>query len=63
MTEAKPFDPEALIDAAAPLLGLNVIDAYRAGVAANLRLTAALAEFVMSFPLDDHDEPAEVFRA
>ncbi len=52
-----------MIDAMAPLLGLDVIDDYRAGVVANLRLTAAFAELVTSFPLGDREEPAEVFRA
>jgi hypothetical protein len=31
-------------------------------VLANLKATAAAAELVMSFPLDDHVEPAPVFE-
>ena len=57
------FDPEAVIDAMAPLLGLTVADEYRRGVAANLAVTARLAALVMEFPLGDHAEPAAVFTA
>jgi hypothetical protein len=58
-----PFDPEALIDAMAPLLGFEAIEDYRASIVTNLKLTVAFAELVMSFPLDDREEPAEIFRA
>lgn len=47
----------------APLLGFHAIEDYRASIVTNLKLTAAFAELIMSFPLDDHEEPAEVFRA
>ena len=56
-----PFDPEAIIDAMAPLLGLMVAPAYRPGIVTNLGVTAALAALVLDFPLDDHAEPAAVF--
>jgi hypothetical protein len=55
------FDPDAIMDAMAPLLGLTVAPDYRPGIAANLAVTAALAALVMDFPLDDHAEPAAVF--
>ncbi|MDX7951912.1 DUF4089 domain-containing protein [Lichenihabitans sp. Uapishka_5] len=61
MTEAADFDPDAVIDAMAPLLGLLVTPAQRPGVLANLKLTAALAALVLEVPLDDHAEPAAVF--
>ncbi|VTZ52445.1 conserved hypothetical protein [Methylocella tundrae] len=63
LSESELFDPDALVTAMAPLLGFGAIEDYRAGIVANLKLTVALAELVISFPLDDHEEPAEVFRA
>ena len=57
------FDPEAVVDALAPLLGLTVADAYRPGVVTNLAVTMKLAALIMDFPLSDHDEPAPVFTA
>lgn len=59
--DAPPFDPDAVIDAMAPLLGLAIAQAYRPGIAANLAVTAKLAALVMSFPLDEREEPAAVF--
>ena len=32
-------------------------------VVANMTATAAIAELVLAFPLDDHVEPAPVFEA
>jgi hypothetical protein len=55
-------NPEAIIDAMAPLLGLHVKPEYRPGIATNLKVTAALAALVLEFPLDDHAEPAAVFH-
>ncbi len=63
MSEGKTFDPDAVIDAMAPLLGLDIAEEYRPGVIINLEVTAALADLVMAFPLGDHEEPAAVFRA
>ncbi|MDQ0467726.1 DUF4089 domain-containing protein [Labrys wisconsinensis] len=57
------FDPEAVIDAMGPLLGLTITDEYRRGVILNLALTAQFAALVMAFPLGDHAEPAAVFTA
>ena len=56
-----PFDPEAVIDAMAPLLDLTIDPASRAAVAANLEATARFAALVMAVPLDDEEEPAPVF--
>ncbi len=55
------FDPEALIDAIGPVLGLDIAAEYRTGVAANFRIAAAMAALVLSEPLGDHAEPAPVF--
>lgn len=62
MTRTSDFDPEAVIDAMAPLLGLDIAPEYRSGIATNLRVTAGLATLVLEFPIDDHAEPAAVFR-
>ena len=56
-----PLDPEALIDAMAPFIGLDIPAEYRAGVAANLRIAAAMAALVLAEPIGDHAEPASVF--
>ena len=56
------FDPEAVIDAMAPLLGLDIRAEDRAGVVANLLIAAAMAALVLEPPLGDHTEPAPVFR-
>jgi len=56
------FDAEAWLDATVPALGLTLDPAWRDGVIAYLRLTAAMAEAVNGFPLDDREEPAPVFR-
>ena len=62
MTEKTDPDPEKVIDAMAPFLGLDIKDEYRPGVATNLKVTAGLAALVLEFPLDDHAEPAAVFH-
>jgi hypothetical protein len=61
MTTA-PFDAEAHAEHMAGLMGLNILPEWRATVVAHLVATAAAAERVMSFPLDDHVEPAPVFE-
>lgn len=61
MTE-KTFDPEAVMDAMAPLLGLEIPAEYRAGIATNLKVTARFAALLLSEPIEDHAEPAAVFR-
>ncbi len=55
------FDPEAVIDAMAPLLGLDIGPEQRAAVAANLRIAAGMAAQVLEVPMSDHDEPAALF--
>ena len=55
------FDPDAVIDAMAPLLGLAIGPDQRAAVAANLRIAAGMAAQVLEVPIGDHDEPAGLF--
>lgn len=63
MSEPRPiaFDPDAVMDAMAPLLGLTIEAAARAAVAKNLEVTAAFAALVLAVTLDDETEPAPVF--
>ena len=61
--DRKPFDPEAVIDAMAPLLDLSIDPDYRPGIATNLLVTARFAAVVLAAPLDDEAEPAPVFVA
>jgi hypothetical protein len=55
------FDAIALIDAMAPLLGLDGAALSRPDVAAHLLIARELAAKLFAAPLDDHDEPAPVF--
>jgi Protein of unknown function (DUF4089) len=57
-----PFDPEALVDAVAPLLGLALTADSRAGTILQLRIAAEQAELLFAEELDDGLEPAPVFR-
>lgn len=59
----KPFDADALIDAAAPLLQLRIEPEYRAGIRQNLKTASKMAALVEQIKLDDDAEPAPVFRA
>ena len=61
-----PPDDEALlaiVDAAAPFLGIAVDPAWRDAVAASLKATTIAARLVLEFPLPDELEPAPAFRA
>ena len=60
---AKAFDPEAVVDAMAPLLGLTLTPESRAQTLVHLRIAAEQAEKLLSIPLDDQQEPAPVFTA
>ncbi|HWY84703.1 MAG TPA: DUF4089 domain-containing protein [Roseiarcus sp.] len=60
---AKVFDPEAVVDAMAPLLGLTLTPESRAQTLVHLRIAAEQAEKLLSVPLDDRQEPASVFTA
>ena len=58
----KPFDAEALIDAAAPMLQLQIAPEYRAGVKANLKTAAKMATILEKVRIEDDVEPAPVYR-
>jgi hypothetical protein len=60
---AKGFDPEAVVDAMAPLLGLTLTPESRAQTLVHLRIAVEQAEKLLSVPLDDEQEPAPVFTA
>jgi hypothetical protein len=60
---AKTFDPEAVVDAMAPLLGLTLTSDSRAQTIEHLRIAAEQAERLLSVPVDDAQEPAPVFTA
>jgi hypothetical protein len=60
---AKTFDPEAVVDAMAPLLGLTLTPQSRAQTVVHLRIAAEQAEKLLSVPIDDQQEPAPVFTA
>ena len=55
------FDPEALVDAMAPLLRLKLTPDSRAETVVHLRIAAQQAELLLSAPIDDCEEPAPVF--
>jgi 1-carboxybiuret hydrolase subunit AtzG-like protein len=55
------FDPEALADAMAPLLGLLLTPESRAQTIVHLRIAAEQAEKLLSVSLGDQEEPAPVF--
>lgn len=54
-------DPNAIIDAMAPLVGLDVSDADRAGVAFHLATAARLYALVDAVAITDAEEPAPVY--
>lgn len=58
----KPFDAEALIDAAAPMLQLQIAPEYRAGIKQNLKTAAKMAAILEKIKLEDDAEPAPVYR-
>jgi Protein of unknown function (DUF4089) len=58
---SETFDPEALVDAMAPLLGLTLTAQSRAQTILHLRIAAEQAERLLSVSLDDQEQPAPVF--
>ncbi len=62
---AAPDDIDYMVwlAAVARLVGLQIPDAYKEGVLLNLRVIAGHAERLGDFVLDDHIEPAPVYRA
>ncbi len=58
----KPFDPEPLVDAMAPLLKIALTPASRAETVLHLKIAAEQAALLLSGALGDEDEAAPVFR-
>lgn len=57
-----PPDPDALIDALLPATGIPIDPAWRAAIAANLRLAAGIAAALQGFDLPEATEPAAIFE-
>ncbi len=57
----EPFDPEALVDATAPLLGIAMTPESRTQTVLHLRIAAEQAALLLSADIGDGDEPAPVF--
>jgi len=55
------FDPEALADGMAPLLGLTQTPESRAQTIVHLRIAAEQARKLLAVSVGDHEEPAPVF--
>ena len=55
------FDPEALIDATAPLLGVMLTPEWRVQVVVHLRIAAEQVALLLSALIGDEEEPAQVF--
>jgi hypothetical protein len=60
--DPQPFDPEKFIDAAAPLAGLDILTAYRPGIAAHLVIAHRIAQAVLAVELEDDAGQAPVYR-
>lgn len=58
----KPFDVDAMIDAVAPLMQLEITEAQRAGVRQNLKTAAKMAALVDQVKIPGDTEPAPVYR-
>ena len=59
---APEFNPEAVVDALAPLLGLTLTSELRAQTILHLQIAAQQAELLLTADIGDEDEPAPVFR-
>jgi hypothetical protein len=55
------FDPDAVVDAVSPLLGLTLSAESRAQTILHLRIAAHQAELLLAVETRDDDEPAPVF--
>jgi len=58
---SETFDPETLVDAMAPLLGLRLTAESRAQTIVHLRIATQQAEKLLSVSLNDQEQPAPVF--
>ena len=63
LPDPSPEETERLIDALAPVMGLNIPPDYRPGVVVNLQVAIRLARLCEGEGLPDHLEPAPVFEA
>ena len=61
--DERRFDPDEVVDAMAPMLGLQVTPQQRPGVLMHLRNTRRLAEVMLRFRLPERTEHAPVFRS
>jgi hypothetical protein len=59
--EQEPFNPEAVIDAVAPLLGLTIDETSRPQVTTHLEIAQRMASLLFEKELDDREEPGPVF--
>jgi hypothetical protein len=62
MSGYKPFDADALIEAAAAMLHLKIAPEHKRGVRDNLKTAAKMAIIVEQVKLEDGAEPAPVYR-
>ncbi|MDE3177611.1 MAG: DUF4089 domain-containing protein [Pseudomonadota bacterium] len=58
---SETFDPAAVAEAMAPLLGLELTPERRGPVVTHLRIAAEMAAKLAAVRLDDGAEPAPVF--
>ena len=58
-----PFDADEHVRHMAAVMDIAIAADWMPAVVANMAATAAIAELVLSFPLEDHTEPAPVFEA
>ena len=56
-------DMDQWLEAVAPVAGVDIPAARRAGVKANLKTAAKMAALLEKVPLRDETEPAPVYRA
>ena len=62
MPDPLPPDPERLMEALLPATGIPLDPAWRAAVAANLRVAGMIAVALQAFPLPETVEPAPIFE-
>lgn len=58
----RPFDVEAMIDAVAPLMQIEITEEQKPGVRQNLKTAAKMAALVAQVTIADDTEPAPVYR-
>ncbi|WP_448952581.1 DUF4089 domain-containing protein [Labrys neptuniae] len=63
MSDKPEFDAQAVIDAMAPLIGIEIAPDFREGVATILKMAADMAELVLSAPIGDADPSGPAFEA